>query len=206
MAPTLHKCLPLPRTSSFPSPNLYTHIHLCSARQVPVLVVTDSAACASACAPIFAAVPYVVGSLPSGARDLAAEVLLEKAVISAVQAGLCQPGHEVIVLQVRLWPRAYPLGRSLASSRLPFVGVQQTPSATRAVAVKDTLQGHPAAPPTFPAARPPSAWTPPLARTAAALWCPSRWPQGAPRSTSATRAAPGTRRPSACAQPQSRWR
>jgi hypothetical protein len=80
---------------------------------VPVLVVTDSAACGRACAPIFAAVPYVVPKLPSGVRDLEAEMLLERAVISAVQAGLCQPGHEVVVLQVRrpgagngLWPGA----------------------------------------------------------------------------------------------------
>jgi len=65
-----------------------------------VLVITDSPAVARACAPVYAAVPYLLPQLPGGRRDLEAEVELERAVISAVQAGLCRPGHEVVVLQV----------------------------------------------------------------------------------------------------------
>lgn len=68
-----------------------------------MLVVTDSVEVARACAPIFAAVPYVVPELPSSRRDLEAELLLERAVISAVQAGLCSPGREVVLIQVSGW-------------------------------------------------------------------------------------------------------
>jgi hypothetical protein len=70
---------------------------------VPVLVITDDPAVARACAPIYAAVPYLADSLPTERWDLEAEVLLERGVIAAVQAGLCSPGHEVVVLQVG-WP------------------------------------------------------------------------------------------------------
>lgn len=66
-----------------------------------MLVVTDSAAVARACAPVYAALPYMVDTMPSRG-DLAAQVLMERAVISAVQQGLCSPGHEVVVIEVGL--------------------------------------------------------------------------------------------------------
>ncbi|KAI8465728.1 MAG: pyruvate kinase [Monoraphidium minutum] len=74
--------------------------YVCKYRpRVPVLVVTDSPAVARACAPVYAAVPFLVDALPSSLRSLAAAVLLERAVIHAVQAGLCLPGHEVVVVE-----------------------------------------------------------------------------------------------------------
>ncbi|GBF99836.1 pyruvate kinase [Raphidocelis subcapitata] len=74
--------------------------YVCKYRpRVPVLVITDDPAVARACAPIYAAVPYLADSLPTERCDLEAEVLLERGVIAAVQSGLCSAGHEVVVLQ-----------------------------------------------------------------------------------------------------------
>ncbi|KIY96424.1 pyruvate kinase [Monoraphidium neglectum] len=74
--------------------------YVCKYRpRVPVLVVTDSPAVARACAPTYAAVPYIADSMPSGRRTFEGEMMLERAVVWAVQAGLCPAGHEVVVIE-----------------------------------------------------------------------------------------------------------
>jgi len=64
--------------------------------RVPILVITDDETTARACAPWYALYPYVVKSLPAVSNDLAAELLLEEAVIHAVEKGLCTPGVSVV--------------------------------------------------------------------------------------------------------------
>ena len=81
-------------------------------------MITDDPAVARACAPIYAAMPYLADSLPTERCDLEAEVLLERGVIAAVQSGLCSAGHEVVVLQVGGAATAAPRGVGLCTRRV----------------------------------------------------------------------------------------
>lgn len=65
---------------------------------MPVLVVTDSDGVARQTSPCFAQYPYKVKALPDNSSGLEFELLLEQAVIYAMETGICQAGKNIIVV------------------------------------------------------------------------------------------------------------
>ncbi|KXZ44735.1 hypothetical protein GPECTOR_63g60 [Gonium pectorale] len=84
--------------------------------RVPVLLVTESLAAARSCAPIFGVYVSIVDALPASRFDVDFEVLLEEATLFAMEAGLCQPGQEVVVV--------HGYNRVDAEDGLPMVAIQ----------------------------------------------------------------------------------
>lgn len=66
--------------------------------QVPVLVVTPSESVARQCGLHYALHPYVVPALPASRQDVEFDVLLEEALLVAVERQLLRPGGEVVVI------------------------------------------------------------------------------------------------------------
>jgi hypothetical protein len=66
--------------------------------QVPVLVVTPSESVARQCGLHYALHPYVVPALPASRQDVEFDVLLEEALLVAVDRQLLRPGGEVVVI------------------------------------------------------------------------------------------------------------
>ncbi|EFJ40446.1 pyruvate kinase [Volvox carteri f. nagariensis] len=85
--------------------------------RVPVLLVTDSLAAARACAPVFGVYVSIVEQLPASRFD----VLLEEATMFAMEAGLCPPGKEVVVV--------HGCSKADAEDGLPMVAIQVAPGA-----------------------------------------------------------------------------
>lgn len=65
---------------------------------MPVLVVTDNEQVARQTSPAFAQYPYWVSELPKERAALDFELLLEKAVIYAMEIHICQAGKQIIVV------------------------------------------------------------------------------------------------------------
>ncbi|GFR42123.1 hypothetical protein Agub_g2966 [Astrephomene gubernaculifera] len=84
--------------------------------RVPVLLVTDSMAAARACAPIFGVYVSIAEELPSSRFDVEFELLLEEATLFAMEAGLCPPGKEVVVV--------HGCNKADAEDGLPMVAIQ----------------------------------------------------------------------------------
>eukprot|EP00798_Chlamydomonas_sp_ICE-L_P012268 gene12268-15414_t len=65
---------------------------------VPVLVVTNNERAVRQCAPVFALHPYLVQDMPTARDDIDFEIMIEKAMIYALEIGLCLPGKEAVVV------------------------------------------------------------------------------------------------------------
>ncbi|GIL58673.1 hypothetical protein Vafri_13670 [Volvox africanus] len=87
--------------------------------RVPVLLITDSLAASRACAPVFGVYVSIVEQLPASRFDVDFEVLLEEATMFAMEAGLCPPGKEVVVVHGCI--------RADAEDGLPMVAIQVAP-------------------------------------------------------------------------------
>ncbi|KAG2454740.1 hypothetical protein HYH02_000576 [Chlamydomonas schloesseri] len=84
--------------------------------RVPVLLITDSMAAARAVAPLFGVYVSIVDELPRSRFDVEFEVLLEEATLFAMEAGLCPPGKEVVVV--------HGCNKADAEDGLPMVEIQ----------------------------------------------------------------------------------
>ncbi|KAG2439977.1 hypothetical protein HXX76_004095 [Chlamydomonas incerta] len=84
--------------------------------RVPVLLITDSMAAARSVAPLFGVYVSIVDELPASRFDVEFEVLLEEATLFAMEAGLCPPGKEVVVV--------HGCNKADAEDGLPMVEIQ----------------------------------------------------------------------------------
>eukprot|EP00198_Chlamydomonas_reinhardtii_P006402 XP_001695738.1 pyruvate kinase [Chlamydomonas reinhardtii] len=110
--------------------------------RVPVLLITDSMAAARSVAPLFGVYVSIVDELPPSRFDLEFEVLLEEATLFAMEAGLCPPGKEVVVV--------HGCNTADAEDGLPMVEIQVAaggvPSRQTSEAISETVTPKPSLP------------------------------------------------------------
>ncbi|KAG2495346.1 hypothetical protein HYH03_006615 [Edaphochlamys debaryana] len=87
--------------------------------RVPVLLVTDKLEAARSCAPVFGIYASIVKELPVSRFDVEFDVLVEEAILFAMEAGLCEPGREVVVVHGCI--------QADAENGLPMVSMQVAP-------------------------------------------------------------------------------